>query len=122
MEAYEALRIEIVKSAVFDLKKALRRSDMLGEVCEEQIKLENWFLSKWGQLLSGDNGAFIIEKCHKEYKTKVSKNGRPYIPDDLQNRIIADYKAGLTRRAILSKHGISIKKYENAIRRWRSEI
>ena len=65
IEAYERLRTEIVRSAADDYKKALKKSDWLGEVCEEQEKLERWFLSPWGQALSGDNGEYIIEKCRK---------------------------------------------------------
>ena len=68
MEAYERLRIEIVKSVVKDLKKAMRKSDRLGFVCGEQKNLEKWFLSKWGQFLCGDKGEYIIEKCLKTYK------------------------------------------------------
>ena len=68
MEAYERLRTEIIKAAVYDLKKAIRKSNRLGAVCDEQKKMESWFLSSWGQLLSGDNGEYIIEKCHKDYK------------------------------------------------------
>lgn len=73
MAAYERLQTEIVRSAVKDLRKAIRKSKRLGFVCDEQIKLEQWFLSAWGQLLSGDNGAYIIEKCRQTYKTDLRR-------------------------------------------------
>ena len=63
MEAYERLRTEVVRSAVKDLEKAIKKSKRQGSICNEQIALERWFLSKWGQLLSGDNGEYIIERC-----------------------------------------------------------
>lgn len=121
IEAYERLRIEIVKSAVFDLKKALKKSARIGEVCEEQKKLERWFLSKWGQMLSGDNGELIIDKCHKEHDNKVNRHTKWKLPDDLHKSIIEDYKNGMSRRDIIKKYGLTICQYDKAIRMWRSE-
>ena len=65
IEAYERLRVEIVRSVVRDLEKAIRKSNRQGAICEEQKSLERWLLSKWGQFLSGDNGEYIIERCRK---------------------------------------------------------
>ena len=65
VDAYNRLRTEIVRSAVRDYEKAIRKSIRQGEVCEEQESLEKWFRSKWGQFLSGDNGEYIIERCRK---------------------------------------------------------
>lgn len=121
MEAYERLRTEIVKSTVSDLQKALRKSDRIGAVCEEQVKLEAWLLSGWGQLLSGNNGEYIISKCHENYKTKAHKNGKWQMPQSAQNSIIADYKNGMPRREILKKYGITVYAYEYVLRGLRSE-
>ena len=118
MEAYETLRTEVVKSAVRDLQKAMRKSDRLGCVCGEQRKLEQWFLSKWGQMLSGDNGKYIIEKCRKTYKSRVFTNGRQQLPDEVQKRICADYESGMGAKDIQSKYGISSDQMHRIIRRW----
>ena len=77
MEAYERLRTEIVRAVVFDLKKAIRKSNRAGAICEEQKELEKWLLSKWGQLLSGDNGEYIIERCRKTNgKCVIGRHGQ----------------------------------------------
>ena len=65
IEAYNRLRAEIVRSAVKDLEKAVKKSNRQGAICAEQKSMERWFLSKWGQFLSGDNGEYIIERCRK---------------------------------------------------------
>lgn len=52
----------IVSQAIKDYKKALAENDR-GEI----RRLEKWFLSDWGQKLSNDNGALIIEKTRKEF-------------------------------------------------------
>ena len=118
MAAYERIRTEIVKSAVNDYKNALRKSDRLRCVCEAQIALEEWFLSSWGQLLSGDNGEYIIEKCRKTYKTSVSKKGRQKIASDMQKRIYEEYKNGAMRKDIIRKYGISSETLYSIVRRW----
>ena len=71
MEAYERLRTEIVRSVVKDLEKAIRKSNRQGAICEEQIRLEKWLRSKWGQFLSGDNGEYIIERCRRTKGKRV---------------------------------------------------
>ena len=118
MEAYERLRTEVVRLAVMDLQRALRKSDRLGIVCNEQIELERWFRSKWGQLLSGDNGEYIIERCHQSYKTSASKKGKRNIPDETQKRICEEYKSGVTYRAIKKRYGISSATLYKIVRRW----
>lgn len=65
MAAYERLRTEIVRSVVKDLEDAVKKSKRQGAICEEQKRLEKWLLSQWGQLLSGDNGEYIIERCRR---------------------------------------------------------
>lgn len=117
MEFYERLRAEIVKSAVDDLRKAIRKSKRLGYACDEQIKLEKWFLSKWGQLLSGDNGEYIIEKCHETYKIGTHGNGKSLVPDDVQRQICADYRNRVKRKDILKKYGISEHQFYRILRR-----
>ena len=118
MAAYERLRAEIVKSAVNDYSKALRKSDRLGHICEEQKNLEDWFLSKWGQFLSGDNGKYILERCQKSYKPRVHRNGRKMLPDDVQKKICADYKNGMGALKISQKYKISISRVHTALKRW----
>ena len=118
IEAYERLRIEIVRSAVTDLEDAMRKSDRLGVVCDEQIQMERWFLSDWGQLLSGDNGEYIIEKCRKSHKPTVSKKGRQRFSDEVQKRICEEYKNGARYNDILQRYGISSTVLYNIVRRW----
>ena len=118
MAAYERLRTEIVKSAVNDLRKALRKSKRLGYVCNEQKKLEEWFLSGWGQVLSGDNGEYIIEKCYQSYKTPPHPNGKQQMPDDIQKKICADYKNGVSTATITSRYGISADRLCRILKRW----
>lgn len=116
MEFYERLRAEIVKSAVDDLRKAIRKSKRLGYTCDEQIKLEKWFLSKWGQLLSGDNGEYIIEKCHETYK--IGPDGRrSWIPDDVQREIWVDFRNGMARKEIYKKYGVTESQCRRIFRR-----
>lgn len=58
---YDLVRHAIIKQAIDDYKRALIY-DNRGKIhC-----LEKWFLSDWGEFLSGDNGAYIIEKTRKE--------------------------------------------------------
>lgn len=126
MEAYEKLRTEIVRSAVFDYKKALKKSDRLGVVCDEQRKLERWFMSKWGQLLTGDNGEYIMTKCQETYKCKtpyVKAHGehakkRRGMTDEQQKRIYEDFKNGVRYKAILQKYNIGATTLYNIVRRW----
>lgn len=123
MEAYEKLRTKIVRSAVFDYKKALKKSDRLGVVCDEQRKLESWFLSRWGQMLTGDNGEYIMAKCQETYKYKTpyakahgeKKIGRT---EEEQKRIYEDWKNGVRYKAILQKYKIGATTLYNIVRRW----
>ena len=57
---YEMLRAAILEQAIFDYKKALKKQN---EGCIKA--LERWFLSPYGEFLSDDRGAFIIENCRK---------------------------------------------------------
>ena len=118
IEACERLREAIVRSAVNDYSKALRKSDRLGFVCDEQKKLEAWFVSKWGQFLSGDTGEYILERCRKDYKPRVHRNGHKTLPDDVQKKICADYKSGMRVVHIKKKYKVSDDKIQTALRRW----
>lgn len=116
--AYERLQTEIVKSAVDDLRKAIRKSKRLGYVCEEQTNLEKWFMSPWGQLLSGGNGGYIIEKCQQTYRTRSHGNGKNTLADDVEKEIYLDFKKGMARKDVCKKYGITRHKYYRILRRW----
>lgn len=117
MEGYQRLRTEIVKDAVNDYHKALKKSDRIGEICREQTALEHWFLSPWGQILSGDNGELIIEKCRANYKTIPNSKAREFIPQDIQMQIYEDYKE-IGYKAVLKRYKISQKSLYAIVRRW----
>ena len=113
-EAYERLRTAILKSAVFDLQKAMRRYARLGFVCDEQTKLEAWFLSEWGQMLSGGNGEYIVERCRKTYKPRNAPRAERRISH-------ADYINGVKYKTIMQKYNISSTTIYNIVRRWQDE-
>ena len=121
MEAYERLRTEIIRSAVFDLRSAMKKSDRLGFVCDEQKNMERWFLSSWGQLLSGDTGEYIIEKCRQTYKARTHPNGKKIMPDEKQKEIYAYYRMGMSHKKVCIKYGISRYQLNEIIRRWGNE-
>ena len=118
MEAYERLSAAIVKSVVNDYQKALRKSDRLGFVCDEQKKAEEWLLSTWGQLLSGDNGEYILERCQNTYKAKKSNARKNMLPDDVQKKMCDDYKSGMRVAHISKKYKASTTQVHTALRRW----
>lgn len=62
LEPYDRLRLAVVYVAAMEYKHAL--------ACEnaDEIKaLERFFLSAWGQLLSGNMGEYIVEQVRKGY-------------------------------------------------------
>lgn len=63
MDAYENLANAIVLSAVDDYKSALKVDNHT-----RVAKLEKFFLSKYGQLLSYGNGELIINHCKETEK------------------------------------------------------
>lgn len=65
-DGYENIRCAILRQAVKDYKKALRCGNRA-----EIKKLEKFFLGDWGEFLSINNGAQIIEKVRKD----INKNG-----------------------------------------------
>lgn len=50
----------VVREAMLDLKNAIKYGDK-----GEEKHLKNWFLSDYGQLLSGNHGEYIIEQITK---------------------------------------------------------
>ena len=117
IEGYDRLRTEVVRQAVKDLLSALRKSDRLGYPCEEQISLEKWFLSAWGQMLCCDTGSYIIEKCRKTYKRAYS-TGKTQLPDDVQKQICEDCNNGVRPIKIYKKYGVSRYRMQEMQRRW----
>lgn len=62
-EGLENLRVAILQQAVKDYIAALRyNSD------NEAYRLEKFFTSEWGELLSNNHGDFIISECKKRAK------------------------------------------------------
>lgn len=62
-EGYQALRVAILRQAIKDYKRALKQKNA------GQIKrLERFFLSEWGELLSNNNGDVIIKNCKEKIK------------------------------------------------------
>ena len=61
MDGYDALKVAIIRRAVSDYNISLRKNDLF-----HQKKLEKFFLSEWGQMLSDNYGEYIIEQCKKE--------------------------------------------------------
>lgn len=53
------LRMAIINQAIIDYRQGNR---------EQKASLEEWFLSDYGQFISGDMGEVIVEKLRKEYK------------------------------------------------------
>lgn len=72
-EAYEHLSIAILQQAVADYRKAVKKAQSNDKYDKAQgtiakKNLERFFLSEWGELLSGDNGQLIIDKLRAEMK------------------------------------------------------
>lgn len=64
-DSYGNVRLAILRQAIEDYKRALRNNKH-----HETKALERWFLSEWGEALSGNNGAYIIEKVKDEERKK----------------------------------------------------
>lgn len=118
VEGYERLRTEIVRSAVNDLKKGIRKSKREGAVCKEQRAMERWFLSAWGQMLCGDNGEYIIERCRATYKAPSGKMWADPVPPEVEEQAHKDYKAGMLRKEIMRKHNMTLYQYWQMLRRF----
>ena len=57
---YELIRVAILRQAVSDYKAAVRKLEY-----RQMARLEHFFLSDWGQLLSYDHGEYIIDHCKR---------------------------------------------------------
>lgn len=117
LDFYMMLRAEVVKAAVDDLKKAMRKSDRLGHVCKEQEALEQWFLTPWGQALTDDNGEQIIARCRRTYKRGSAERSLP-VSDDIAKKMCALYKGGMSRLAIAKKYGATKAIVISAWEKW----
>ena len=120
MAAFERLRVGIVKSVVDDLHKAMRKTERLGFVCDEQIELEKWFLSKWGQLLCENRGQYILERCKATYTPRSSKARKQVLSNDEERRLYMDFKSGMKLREIMRKYKLKDKTVYAIIRRWKN--
>ena len=118
-DGYENLRVAIVSSAVNDLKTEMRRCERSGTKSNRQIALERWFLSEWGQALSGGNGELIIKRCERTYTRAVSKNGKVIVPKETRAAVYNEWKNGGSRKKIAEKYGISLAMVANIITRWK---
>lgn len=72
-DPYMRLRAGIIQRAVADLTKALITNNK-GQI----RKLEKWFLSDWGQAISGNNGKFIIDRVYNGLKQELTHNATFY--------------------------------------------
>lgn len=115
-EGYERLRVAIMKTAVQDYKIALKKSEREGQKCEKEIALERFFLSAWGQFLSGDNGKLIIEKCRTAHK--ISKQGHSKLSLEDEIDIYKDVRKGMTEKEAAEKYGICVSTVRRCVRKW----
>ena len=80
--------------------------------------MENFFLSDWGQLLTGDNGEYIIERCRKNCRRVKSTKRRMKLTEEKQRELTAEYLNGASRVELSKKYGISEQSVYACIRRW----
>jgi hypothetical protein len=118
MEGYERLRIEIVRAAVTDYKAALRRSAREGRKCDKEIALERFFLSGWGQALSGDNGQIIIDKCREDCRFVPSPKSRRKLSIETERAVCADYIKGMSIKELARKYEVATATIQRCIKQW----
>ena len=74
------LRIGIIREASFQHRKLLKersRSRKRDRLLDDKIKdLERFFRSSWGEMLSGDNGDYIIEKDREIVAEEIAMERR----------------------------------------------
>lgn len=58
---YSSLVAAIIEQAIKDLRKAKKKGDFT-----QAAYIRKWFLSDWGQSLTGGNGRLIIERVERE--------------------------------------------------------
>ena len=66
IDGYHLLAIEIIRVAVEDYRKELIKSKKQNMKTRECYRLERFFRSDYGQMLSFGRGEYIIEKIQKE--------------------------------------------------------
>lgn len=115
-EGYERLRVAIMKTAVHDYKIAMKKSEREGRKCEKEIALERFFLSAWGQFLSGDNGKLIIEKCRTAHE--LSKRGRSKLTLEDEMDIYKDVRKGMTEKEAAEKRGVCETTVRRCVQKW----
>ncbi len=118
MEGYELLRIEIVRAAVQDYKVALRKSAKEGCKCEKEIALENFFLSGWGQFLTGDNGEVIIEKCRADFRFVPLRRGRKKLSEEVEIAVFEDVRNGMLLKDAAKKYGVCPETIQRCVKKW----
>lgn len=65
---YMLLVAGILETAEYDLKCAIKKRNY-----SKSTALKKWFLSQWGQALSGNNGQLIIDRIDNELKKERKK-------------------------------------------------
>lgn len=115
---YDRLRQEILTVAVDDYKTAIRKSKRLGYKCTQEQALENFFLGEWGQLLSGDHGEYIIERCRKDHRYVPSTRGHQKLTKEKQRELIAEYLNGTSCVDLAKKYGVGTESVYRCIGRW----
>lgn len=116
LPGYEMLRIKIVQLAVTDYRVALRKSSLTGKKCAKEEELERFFLSRWGQALSGNNGQYIMDKCKAEkYKKRSNADQRP---DEEQIKIVEEYRSPTGGCDVCKKYNITQNDLYRYIARW----
>jgi DNA-binding NarL/FixJ family response regulator len=118
LECYERLRIAIMSAAVQDYKAAMKKSAREGRKCEKEIALERFFLSGWGQALSGDNGKLIIEKCRADKRYVPSPRRHSKVTIEMELDVYEDYKKGMTGKALAKKYGVCEETVRRCIKKW----
>ena len=106
-EGYQRLRAEIIRVAVEDYKAALRKSSRIGKKCSKEAELERFFLSGWGQTLSGDNGQYIIDMCRKDHRFVKSGRSHQKLSVEVQRELVGEYLSGKPVKEIAKKYKVS---------------
>ena len=86
-DGYELLAIAIIQQAVNDYRLALK-----GNNAANINKLERFFLSEWGQLLSHDTGAEIIRLTKKQAAETPQVGKKQFHKNDGRATAIIVYK------------------------------
>lgn len=71
IDGYQILADEIMKLAAHDYRNELRRSKNGKTKTRECYRLERFFRSEYGQLLSMEMGEYIMEKIQKEVEEEL---------------------------------------------------